>query len=132
MTYEEWIQEHCLPGDRVNGKCAERTQEMAAAFPELRRVRGHAYLLGCPEPRPHWWLEAPDGSRIDPTESQWTDPNYIYAGCVVLGYDPLPEDFEEPIGKCMACGGYCYPSTPGANSNACSTACIVELERYYG
>ena len=39
-TYEEWIEAQGLPSCPA-GLCAEASQRMADAFPELKRTRGH-------------------------------------------------------------------------------------------
>lgn len=124
--YRAWIDR--LTPEEINGKCSERTEEMAAAFPELKRVRGHVFLLFCPEERPHWWLVDEDGEIIDPTVKQFTDSNYIYGGvCKVLHYEPWDESREEPVGKCMDCGAISFYT-----AYACSESCASSLEDYYG
>lgn len=121
-AYAAWIQK--IPLEETRGKCAERTLEMLQEFPELKRVRGYVWLMGCPEPRSHWWLVSPDGEIVDPTARQFSDPGYIYAGCVLMSYEEIDEEtFQEPKGKCMNCGALSYYDT-----YACSRACERELE----
>ncbi len=84
------------------GRCAEATAAMAAAFPELTRVRGHVYNLAWGR-REHWWLTAPDGTIVDPTAAQ-------FPGGVIHPYEPWDEGSPEPTGRCPNCGGYCYES----------------------
>jgi hypothetical protein len=91
--------EHIPPLD-LYGKCAEVTQQMAAANPSLRRVRGHYY---CPiwGERAHWWLVDRDGKIIDPTAAQFPSKgNGTYV--------EWQEGEKEPSGKCYNCGDYCY------------------------
>ena len=45
------------------GKCREVTENMAAAFPQLTRVRGHYYCDSWGE-RAHWWLVEPLGPAM--------------------------------------------------------------------
>lgn len=112
--YSVWIAAN-VEGDGY-GKCAEVTQAMAAAFPELKRVRGHYYCLIWGE-RSHWWLVAPDGSIVDPTAAQFpTKGNGEYV--------EWTEGDEEPTGKCANCGGYVYGGT------VCSSACYSAMVDY--
>lgn len=121
--YQEWIDGYIAEGFKVNGRCKEVTEEMKTAFPELERVRGHVHMPCIPE-RGHWWLVTNDGTIIDPTVSQFSDPNYIYGGGKKpIEYEPLPDDFEEPKGKCMECGDISYYT-----SHACSRNCEIALE----
>ena len=52
MKYRDWITQH-VQGDGY-GQCAEVTQAMVIAFPELRQVRGHVFDALWGE-RAHWW-----------------------------------------------------------------------------
>src|SRR5262245_58758582 len=84
------------------GNCAEYTLMMLAAFPELKRVRGHymdivrgqeTLFLG---EQPHWWLIDPQGEIVDPTDAQFAS----------LGkgiYIEWDESQPEPTGKCPNC-----------------------------
>lgn len=87
---------------------------MQAAFPELKRVRGH-YICPVWGEREHWWLVAPDGSIVDPTRDQFPSRGEFE-------YVELPADAEEPIGMCANCGGYSYASKGGGDT-VCSDAC---------
>ena len=106
--YEAWIAEHYPTPASAKLKCAEATAEMAAEFPELRQVRGHAMVEL--QDRPHWWLVAPDGEIVDPTARQWEAAPSMYC--------ELPPDAEEPHGKCIECGAELYRSR-GAQSYLC-------------
>lgn len=113
--YEVWIKEN-VEGDGY-GKCAEITEAMAKAFPELTRVRGHYYCPSWGE-RTHWWLTTPDGKIVDPTKDQ--HPSHG------LGrYEPWVEGSPEPTGKCPNCGGYCYNG-----ESTCSKKCYEEYRAY--
>jgi hypothetical protein len=95
--YGAWIKAYV---DRHNGsvlgRCHDAVKEMHAAFPELRVVRGHVYVLGIHAGgRAHWWLETPEGAVVDPTESQFP---------AVLSYEEWKPGDPVRIGKCMDCG----------------------------
>lgn len=118
--YDVWIAKNV---DNPLGACACVTQEMKAAFPELRRVRGH-YLCHTWGLRAHWWMETPSGEVIDPTAGQFPSRG--------LGeYTELAPDAEEPIGRCMNCGEHSFASK-GGTPHACGQNCSTELEAYYG
>lgn len=82
------------------GACSEATIAMAAAFPELRRVRGHYY---CPVwgERAHWWLTDFAGTIIDPTAIQFPSKG-------TGQYVEWTEGANEPTGMCPNCGEHCY------------------------
>lgn len=120
--YKSWIDK--LTPEEKNGKCDKITLRMKEAFPELKRVRGHVYLAHCRDERAHWWMKDECGEIIDPTVSQFTDPNYIYGGvCIPLHYDEWDESMKEPEGKCMECGQISFYT-----AHACSRACERILE----
>ncbi len=107
--YTDWIATW-LKTNNPYGRCADATEAMKAAFPELTRVRGY-YLDAAWGSREHWWLTAPDGSIVDPTAEQFP----------TLGkghYEPWDETQKEPTGQCMDCGEYCYDG-----NTFCSPAC---------
>jgi hypothetical protein len=95
--FGSWITERYPTPESAKLQCAEATTAMVAAFPTLRRVRGHA-MIGI-DFRTHWWVLTPEGKIIDPTAHQW-------------------EDAEEPCGKCIYCGDLLYRSR-GADSYLC-------------
>jgi len=96
--YAEWIAQN-VKGDGF-GECAEVTERMAAAFPELRRVRGHYYDAIWGE-RGHWWLVGADGAIVDPTKGQFpTRGTGVYV--------PWKDGEKEPTGICMDCSSACY------------------------
>ena len=130
MTYAEWIadfeqqrlREVILVGDEgmsdeerlswvLKGTCGWAVDQMVAAFPELRRVRGHYGFT------PHWWCVAPDGVIWDPSQRQ-----FQVAAAYVEYTGP------DPIGKCMNCGDLIWT---GTRTSACSDECERELEFYY-
>lgn len=106
--FESWIADHYQTPESAKLNCMEATESMAAAFPELRRVRGHA-MVGLHD-RPHWWLVKTDGEIVDPTAHQW--------GVQPSSYCEIPLDAEEPHGKCYECGVELYRSR-GAQSYFC-------------
>jgi len=112
--YAAWIQTHVDGNGR--GQCAAITRAMEACFPELRRVRGH-YLDPIRGRRPHWWCVLSDGTIVDPTVAQ-------FSGCGE--YEPLSEEDEEPLGKCVNCGEFCWQEF--GSSTFCSRNCAVEMQ----
>jgi hypothetical protein len=106
--FGSWIAERYPTPESAKLQCAEATAAMVDAFPTLRRVRGHA-MIGI-DFRPHWWCIAQEGEIIDPTAHQWSTPPVFY--------DAIPEDVEEPCGKCICCGDLLYRSR-GADSYLC-------------
>ena len=120
--YEDWVKAN-VEGDGY-GHCAEITEAMAEAFPELRRVRGHYY---CPfwGERTHWWMETADGEIVDPTLQQ-------FPSLGMGAYVEWNDGDEQPIGKCLNCGEYTFASKGGDKnfcSDACSTACVAQMNR---
>jgi hypothetical protein len=124
MKYAEWIAANAPAAPiRARGRCSPLTEAMVAAFPELRRARGH---YTCPfwGRQEHWWCVAPDGSVVDPTAHQFpSDGTGVY--------EELPDDAPEPIGRCMICGEYCWEGK-SPSPHACSEYCRRELDIEYG
>jgi hypothetical protein len=116
--YQSWISEH-YPDASGYGKCHEATEELVAAFPELRRVRGF-YLCGVWGQREHWWCVAPDGSIVDPTAGQFPSKGFGV-------YSELDPDEPEPTGKCLDCGEYVYDG-----NTFCDTTCEARTRAYMG
>ena len=112
--YNDWIKDHVLV---AYGQCAKVTIDMAEAFPELKRVRGH---YDCPiwGRRDHWWLVDPDGNVVDPTVSQFPSGGF---GEYVLWVEGSPE----PTGKCPNCGNECFNG-----DGVCSNKCYQEYLTY--
>ena len=116
--YFEWIIDYERRVGNVANLCSSATLEMQQAFPELIRKRGHI-IIPLSNRRPeHWWLVAPDGTIIDPTEIQFV---------FIIEYLERNEAEPEPIGKCIQCGRYVYPGAP--SSNTCSEACNDKLAK---
>ena len=111
--YQEWIKNQ---NSDVFGACKARTEEMVAAFPELKRVRGHYYDIVWGE-RMHWWCVDPDGNIIDPTARQFPTKGKG-------AYVPWKEGAEEPTGICPNCGEYCYEGTTCC-SEKCHKGCFL-------
>lgn len=112
--YRKWIAENVT---ETYGTCAEVTEAMAAAFPELRRVRGHYY---CPiwGERGHWWLFAQDEQIVDPTAAQFPSGG--------LGeYVEWEEGSREPTGNCPQCGDLVYDG-----GTCCSENCHIAYAAY--
>ena len=116
--HQDWIAEHVTGS--VYGKCAEITQVMADAFPELERVRGHYYCTTWGE-RTHWWLTTIEGVIVDPTASQFPSKG---AG----DYVPWTDGEPEPTGRCANCGELAYNGR-----TVCSDTCGIEYVAFiYG
>lgn len=103
IIYSDWISNKFPSKQSAKLKCLEATACMKHEFPELIRVRGHV-LVGI-HFRPHWWLITEDGEIVDPTSHQWDEPISLY--------DPLPNDAEEPVGRCLECGDLSFRSLGG-------------------
>lgn len=119
--YVEWIRWFADRHDGdVNGECEDATDAMVAAFPELRRVRGHVTMLAAPDgdtrPWPHWWCVTPEGEIVDPTRAQFPGP---------LDYEEHDEDRGEPSGVCPNCSGLVY-----GGGTCCSDRCHDEYASY--
>lgn len=108
-VYGEWIAANVQ--DTGYGQCAAVTLMMVAKFPELMRVRGH-YLDVVWGPREHWWCVTSDGKIVDPTAAQFPTAGTGH-------YEPWTDGDEEPIGKCLECGEYCWESQRGTDNFCC-------------
>ncbi len=95
--FAQWIAENV---GETYGTCGEVTALMAVQFPELTRVRGHYFCLAWGQ-REHWWLKTATGEIVDPTAGQFPSKGRGV-------YTEWNEGDEEPTGKCMNCGDYCY------------------------
>lgn len=116
-TYQAWIAEHYPTSISALGNCSSATRKMVAAFPELKRCRGHYYCYAW-GPREHWWCETAEGEVVDPTAKQFPS--------LGLGhYEPLDESLPQPTGKCPNCGEYCYDG-----KSLCSEECEVSYLAY--
>lgn len=112
--YAEWIATN-VP--KAYGECGKVTEAMIAAFPELKRVRGHYYCVIWGE-REHWWLVDVDGEIVDPTARQ-------FPSCGKGIYVPWDESQPEPTGICPNCSGYCYNG-----DQVCSEKCGIEYAAF--
>lgn len=116
-AYAEWIRAYVAAQNNfVRGRCSEATKKMVEAFPELRRVAGFVEVMhpGGVYEEQHWWCVAPDGSVVDPTESQFL--------AVLSREEVYPARPHRPIpsGRCMDCGGTVFGG---------DTFCSEECER---
>lgn len=67
--YDMWIASYIAAGNPIIGQCLPVCEKMQDHFPELVLHGGYAWTQwGCDL---HYWLTAPDGSIVDPTESQF-------------------------------------------------------------
>lgn len=111
--YSQWIADN-RPAD-PSGQCKAVTQRMAAAFLELRRVRGH-YVCPSDGRLQHWWMVTPDGEIIDPTRDQFISTehgNYEeYVGA-------------EPTGRCLSCDALLF-----GDEQVCDEECAKEFGAY--
>ena len=126
MIYVEWISNY-IERKRargilhLQGMCSHATAEMAAAFPELKRVPGWASdARGSTE---HWWLVTPDGLVVDPTASQFVGE---------IKYKPFEPGDEVRVGRCMNCGIGIFAKVQDLNDpkygkSTCSSECEATL-----
>lgn len=77
--YQQWIGDYVDAGNPIIGRCREVCEKMLESFPELELRGGYSHTKAGSEI--HFWLRAPDGSTVDPTESQY--------GCL------WPENYED-------------------------------------
>jgi hypothetical protein len=103
--------------------CGTFTRQMAQRFPELTRVPGFYLAPGGASHGEHWWLEAPDGSIVDPTADQWPSCG---TGTYVR-YDPTKHLL--PKGTCPYCGTSVMSR---AGNHPCSLDCDEGLAEEYG
>ena len=123
--YQTWIEAYVAaqPNRFVRGLCADATQKMVAAFPELRRTCGFVQVLhpNGEHEEQHWWCVAPDGAIVDPTSEQFL---------AVFSYeevDPKKPHRPIPTGRCMDCGGQTYDG-----ATFCSKECERATAEYMG
>lgn len=122
QKYLEWINYYYPTKESARLQCEQATIAMQEEFPELNRVRGNV-LVGLSY-RPHWWLVDRDQTEVvDPTAHQWETK--------VLEYNGLPEDAEEPLGKCINCGELSYKSR-GGQSYFCESCIPPSVYRRNG
>ena len=118
QKYQRWIDARYPDRDSAWLRCTEATEAMTAAFPELRRVRGHVTDYVYAWNSPHWWCETPDGEIVDPTRRQYEGSK--------LTYIPLDES-NVPQGRCVYCGELYYTPRDTTCSEACSQAMVREM-----
>lgn len=111
--YQEWIEKNVSDPYYT---CAARTTEMAKAFPELTRVRGHYCDAACGV-REHWWLVDEHGGEVDPTAAQFPTKGNGF-------YEIWDESLQEPNAMCLNCGEYFYSET---GDQICSENCHIEF-----
>lgn len=113
MTYQEWIDAYVKSMDGcLLGKCVAAVDAMHQEFPELRKVRGHVETPW--GRRGHWWLEASDGSIIDPTAEQFP---------AIWSYDEFKDGDEVRLGSCMNCGVELWGQPEEYGKCICSQEC---------
>jgi hypothetical protein len=69
--HAQWIADYVAREGSVWMKCVEACEEMAAAFPELRVIKGIAVSSVSGKRWCHCWLLAADDEVIDPTVAQF-------------------------------------------------------------
>lgn len=118
QKYHDWIAAH-VESDGY-AQCAEMTLAMAAAFPELTRVRGYYH---CPwwNRRAHWWLTTPSGQIVDPTVAQFPSRG-------TGDYVTLDESAAPPTGQCLNCGEDAYQGDTFC-SRECEDVTAAEFNR---
>ena len=124
MTPEHraWIADHVPTHEAAYGKCESVAKAMAAAFKDLKIVKGHYYCAIWGR-RAHWWLVDSAGEIVDPTLRQF--PSAAFAG--PEWYEELDESAPRPTGICMNCGAECFDG-----EHYCSDRCRSALIAYYG
>lgn len=98
--YIKWIKlKYPTPHSAIR-QCEQATHLMTKEFPNLRRVRGHVFVIQNQRTEEHWWCEDFSGNIVDPTRHQWNGPIFDY----------VEFNGEEPTGKCYQCGEFIYES----------------------
>lgn len=113
--YSAWIAafvQKC--NGNVEFRCQTAAEQMCAAFPELRIVRGwviaeHVRQIGRVDCHQHWWC-CLGNEIIDPTAAQ-----YI----TICEYDEysLEKHGPLPTGKCYDCGALLYDNKTFCNDD---------------
>jgi len=121
-TYDQWIADFVSKQRIIRGACGRAVNEMAKAFPELKRVAGWVVFKGGRSE--HFWCVTPDGSIVDPTASQFGE---------LLRYHEFQPGGEVRVGRCMNCGDGIYAQVQGlddrsAARSVCTPECAQELE----
>lgn len=124
--YSAWIADYIKRHNgSAYGLCKEATEEMVAAFPELRRVAGHVFCLW--GQRSHFWCVTESGEIVDPTASQFG---------AVGSYEEWKPGAEVCVGKCMECGSEIWEPVESLDEvrekRVCSEVCSRSLEAEYG
>ncbi len=114
QKYQTWIDSYNQKFPDFRGTCELSTNYMLETFPELVRVRGFVHHVLSVKPSEHWWLEDVTGNIIDPTAKQFV--------CIIK-YEKWDEKQDEPTGKCLNCGNYCYHG-----QSTCSKRCTKEFK----
>lgn len=57
--------------NQYRGKCREMSEELVAADPSLKLVRGFYFCPIWNSAEQHWWCENQEGKIIDPTAKQF-------------------------------------------------------------
>jgi hypothetical protein len=75
--YGDWIRANAPrdPADAA-GACGIYCDDMRKVFPELKLITGHYSDPLTNSMYEHFWLEAPDGSVVDPTAIQFPTRGY--------------------------------------------------------
>ena len=92
--YLEWIANY---PDSIHRRCVQVTEAMQAQFPELIICRGLVTIEENCREYQHQWLRTVDGEVVDPTAQQWLG---------IIEYEEITDPQQEPVGKCMWCGGW--------------------------
>lgn len=74
-NYEAWIDNYRRRVGNTAGLCLSSTQEMVAAFPELKQRKGFI-VLSSGATWTHWWVTDLHGRMYDPAGNQW-EPDFI-------------------------------------------------------
>jgi len=99
---------------KYRGKCKKYSEALIRERPDLnlRLVRGYYYDYVWGE-QAHWWCEAPDGTRYDPTARQFPSKGhgaYVefdgFYECEVCGVRVAEEDVV-PCGSYPTCSNRC-------------------------
>jgi hypothetical protein len=116
--YAEWIRANApATPDEARGECGPATARMLLAFPELERICGFYRDPVLGHDYQHFWLEAPDGSVVDPTGIQFP--------AFTSGEGSYHRFESAPLARCMHCGA---PIFDGSRDGAfCRSSCAKQF-----